>query len=131
MEEDKFLGSERRKCRRLKDNVFIFGNLTSSSTEEFKAFTRNISAGGLMFDTEKDIPQDARLGLEIYQPRDRRKTVIFSTSVLARVVWERKIEKDNFEETENKYRIGIEFLEIKEEDRKRIAMYVEEHPLEK
>lgn len=126
MEGDKSLGSEMRKYHRLKDNVFIFGNLTSNPNEEFKAFTRDISAGGLMFETEKDIPQDMRLDLEIYQPSDRRKTMVFSIPVLARVVWTRGIEKDNLEEGENKYRIGIEFLEIKEEDRQRVAKFINE-----
>lgn len=125
MEGNKSSSSERRKYPRLKDNVFIFGNLTSNPTGEFKAFTRDISAGGLMFETEKDIPQDMRLDLEIYQPRDRRKSMIFSIPVLTKIVWKRKIEKDNFEQGENKYRVGIEFSEIKEEDRKIIAKYVE------
>lgn len=115
MGEDKFSGSEKRKCPRLKDNVFIFGNLTSlNPTGEFKAFTRDISAGGLMFETEKDIPQDMRLDLEIYQPIDPRKIIFFSTFAKAKVIWSRKIDKDNFEEGENKYRVGAEFLEVNE-----------------
>ncbi len=126
MEGDKSFGSERRKHPRLKDNVFIFGNLTSSPTEEFKVFTSDISAGGLMFDTEKDISQDVRLGLEIYQPRDRRKSMIFSILVSAKIAWKKKIEKENFEPGENRHRIGIEFLELKEEDREKIAKYVED-----
>lgn len=126
MEGNKSLGSERRKYSRLKDNVFIFGDLNSNPTEEFKVFTSDISAGGLMFDTEKDIPQDVKLDLEIYQPRDRRKSMIFSIPVSAKIVWKREIEKENFEQGENRYRIGIEFLELKEEDRERIAKYVVE-----
>lgn len=127
MEEDKSSNSEKRKYHRLKDNVFIFGDLTSSPSEEFKAFTEDISAGGLMFKTERDILKDTRLSLEIYQPRDGRKSMIFSIPVLARVAWIREIEKDNFEDGENKYRVGIEFSEIKEEDRQKIIKYVEEN----
>ncbi|MDP2789327.1 MAG: PilZ domain-containing protein [bacterium] len=117
---------ERRRFSRLKDNIFIFGNLRLNPIEEFKVFTSDISAGGLMFDTEKDIPQDVRLDFEIYQSRDRRKSMIFSIPVSAKIVWKREIEKENFEQGENRYRIGIEFLELKEEDRERIAKYVEE-----
>ncbi len=126
MEEGKFLGPERRKYDRFKDKVFIFGNFRLNPTEEFKAFTEDISAGGVMFETEKDIPQDMRLGLEIYQPKDRQKNMVFAIPVLTKIVWKRKIEKEIFEPGENRYRIGIEFLEIKEEDRERIAKYVEE-----
>lgn len=126
MAEERILKSERRKYSRLKDNVFIFSNLTSSPTKEFKAFTLDISAGGLMFETEKALPQDMRLDLEIYQPRDRRKSVIFSIPVLAKIVWKKEVEKEDFQQGENRHRIGIEFLELKEEDRKRIAKYVKE-----
>ncbi len=131
MEEGKFLGPERRKYDRFKDKVFIFGNFRLNLTEEFKAFTGDISAGGVMFETEKDIPQDMRLGLEIYQPKDRQKNMVFAIPVLTKIVWKRKIEKENFEPGENRYRIGIEFLEIKEEYRERIAKYVEEGIYEK
>lgn len=127
MEGNKSWSSERRKYPRLKDNVFIFGDLTSNPTEEFKAFTEDISAGGLMFETERDIPQDTRLDLEIYQPRDGRKSMIFSIPALARVVWIREIEKNNFEDGENKYRVGIEFSQIKEENKQKIIKYVEKN----
>ena len=125
MERDKSSSSERRKYPRLKDNIFILGNLRSGS-EEFKAFTRDINVGGLMFETERDISEESELELEIYQPANRQKNIIFSIPVLAKMVWKREIEKENFEQGENRYRIGIEFLELKEEDRGRIAKYVEE-----
>lgn len=79
-----------------------------------------------MFEIERDIPQDSGLELEIYQPVGRYKRMIFSIPVLAKVIWIRQIEKDNFEAGENKYKIGIEFSEIKEEDRQRITKYLEE-----
>ena len=125
MEKDKFPDLERRKFSRFRDNIFIFGNLKSSPTEKFKAFTEDISAGGLTFETERDVPKMSELELEIYQPMDCEKRVIFSIPLLAKVKWTRIIEKDNFEQGENKHRVGIEFSEIKEEDRKIIAKYVE------
>lgn len=125
MEKDKFPDLERRKFSRFRDNIFIFGNLRSSPTEKFKAFTEDISAGGLMFETERDVPKMSELELEIYQPLDCEKRVIFSISLLAKVKWTRIIEKDNFQQGENKHRVGIEFSELKEEDRKIIAKYVE------
>ncbi len=117
---------EKRRFSRLKDNIFIFGNLRSNPIEEFKALTKDISAGGLMLETERDISEESELELQIYQPMDSDKRVIFSLPVLGKVKWSTKIEKNNFEDGENKYRIGVEFSEIKEEDRQRIANYVEE-----
>lgn len=125
MERNKSSSSERRKYPRLKDNVFIFGNLTSSSTEEFKVITRDISAGGLMFELERDIPKESELELEIYQPGNRDKTIFFSIHSLARVAWIKRLE-GNLEQGENKYRMGIEFLEIKQEDRQRVAKFISE-----
>ncbi len=117
---------ERRRFSRLKNNIFIFGNLRLNPIEAFKALTKDINAGGLMFETESDISEESELELQIYQPMDSDKSVIFSIFVLGKVKWTTKIENDNFEEGENKYRIGIEFSEIKEEDRQRITTYVEE-----
>lgn len=125
LKEDKSLSLERRKIPRLKDKVFIFGNLRQNPAEEFKAFSEDISAGGLMFETERAFPVQDKLELEMYQPMAHDKGIIFSIPVLAKVAWMRRIEKNNFEPGENKYRVGIEFSEIKEKDRKLIAAYVE------
>ncbi len=127
MREDKFPDLERRKFTRLRDNIFIWGNLKSDPIREFKAFTEDISAGGLMFETERDISKDKELEFQIYQPVLRRKRIIFSIPVLAKIIWTRKIDKDKFEEGENKYRVGIKFLEIGEENRQRIAKYIDEN----
>ena len=126
MEIDKPSGLERRGFPRLKENIFLFYRLHLSSSDEFKAVIYNISGGGLMFETERDIPPGTKLLLEIYQPIKQSKNMILSVSVLAKIIWQRKIEKDDFEKGENKYKVGVEFTEIKEEDRQRIAKYVEE-----
>lgn len=126
-ERDKFLSFERRKFPRLKENIFILYRLESAPSDKFnKAFTNNISARGLMFEGETNIPAGTKLELEIYQPIKRSKTVILSIPAFAEVIWIRNIEKQNSELGENKYRIGIEFLEIKQQDRKKIVKYIEE-----
>jgi c-di-GMP-binding flagellar brake protein YcgR len=126
--------SERRKFPRLKDNIFFFGNLSPNSINlmpdligGFKAITKNICAGGLMFEMDKNIIKKGdKLELDIYQPINRDKTMIFSIPVLAKVIWTKKREKEHFENGENKYKIGTEFLEIDAEHRQKIARYIEE-----
>jgi len=130
MQKDGYLGPERRRYPRIKDNNFILGVLEESSPVRFKALACNIGAGGLMFETDRDIPRKSKLKLELYQPTRSDKKIIFSIPVLARVIWKRKIRQDNFEPGENTYRIGVQFLEIKEEDRNRISKYVQEINLE-
>ncbi len=131
MEGNRISSLEKRKFPRLKDKVFIFGNLRLNPIEEFKALTKDISAGGLMFGTERDIHKGCQLEIEVYHPINRDKIIIFSVPVLAKVVWIREIEKDNFEEGENRYKIGVQFTEIKEEDRKIIATYIQTRTSEK
>lgn len=134
MKIDSSPNSERRKFTRLEDNIFFFGNLSSDSINlmpdsigGFKTFTRNICAGGLMFEMDNNIIKESdKLELEIYQPINRDKTMIFSIPVLAKVIWTKKIEKEHFKNGENKYQIGIGFLEIEEEHEQKIAEYIKE-----
>lgn len=119
-----YTGSERRGSPRLNDNIFIFSHL--DSIEKFDALTKNINADGLMFEFNRDILPDMKLKMEIYQPTCSCKSRVCSISVLARVAWTRKIEKNCFEEGENQRMVGVEFLEIKEEDRQRIMKYAKE-----
>lgn len=116
--------AERRKFPRVGDNIFILGSLKANHAAEFKAFTRDISGGGLMFETDRDIPAGSELELEIYQPSGREKEVFFSIHAVAKVAWIKGIAKDTFEEGENRYQVGVEFSEIKEEDRQRIVNFV-------
>jgi c-di-GMP-binding flagellar brake protein YcgR len=131
MEIHRYPDLERRNFPRLKDNIFIFGNLMSTPSKGFKAFTKDIGAGGLMFETERYISLSDKFELEIYLPLNRSKCMILSLPVLAKALWRKKIKKEKFEEGENKYVVGIEFLEIKEEDSGKIAKYVEEDVLTK
>lgn len=126
MGSDRYSHLERRKFLRLKDNIFIFGKLSLSPIEEFKAITNDISAGGLMFELERDIPKESKLELEIYQPGNPNKTIFFSIHCLARVAWTKKLERENLEQGENKYRIGMELLGLKQEDRQRVTKFIDE-----
>lgn len=126
MGRNEFLGLEKRKFSRLKDNIFIFCRSGSTSSGEFKAITCDISGGGLMFETERDITPGSKLELEIYQPIKCSKSMICSVSVLAKVIWMKRIEKVSFEKGENKYKLGVEFTGIEKEDREKIANYIEE-----
>lgn len=120
------LGLERRKFPRLKDDIFVFCRSEPTYSDEFKAITCDISGGGLMFETERDITPGSKLELEIYQPTKCSKSMICSVPVLGKVIWMKRIEKASFEKGENKYNLGVEFIEIEKEDREKIANYIEE-----
>ena len=130
---------ERRTFPRIEDNIFIFANLSTPTnklrrtvTGVFKAFTKNIGAGGLMFETERNIIEKGnKLEMEIYQPLKPDKTLVYSMSALANVMWTKKIEKEHFENGENKYQVGVEFLEIRGQDRQKIVKYINKVVAEK
>jgi c-di-GMP-binding flagellar brake protein YcgR len=121
----KFPKVERRRYKRIKDNLYASCFVRPNSNTKFKAVTCNISPGGLMFESEGNIAKGSELKIDIHQPVDSDKKMIFSIPVKAKVIWTKKIDKIHFERGENRYKIGIKFLRIKEKDRKRIAGYIE------
>ncbi|MFC1698714.1 PilZ domain-containing protein [Candidatus Omnitrophota bacterium] len=118
--------SEKRRQSRLNDNVFLSYRVQKKLLGEFKAVTRNISSAGLMFEAEKDFYPDQDLTLEIYQPVNRFKTLIYVIPATARVVWTNKIRQGFFELGENRYRMGVEFTKISPQDKAVIMRYVQE-----
>ena len=129
MKKDTVQNLEKRKFPRVKDNVFIRYLSGSSSYPKARAVASDISAGGLMFETEENIIPGGELKMDLYQPVKRSKNMLFAISVLAKVIWRTTIPKDNFEQGKNSYRLGLKFLEIKEKDREIISSYVAETAL--
>jgi c-di-GMP-binding flagellar brake protein YcgR len=121
MDEEINITPERRRCRPLEDNIFMTYRFKSLF---LKAITQNISGSGLMFEGEKKISIGDILDIELYQPTDTPKTMIFMISLNAKVIWIKRIKRSLFEEGENKYRIGVCFTDISSNDRDRINQYV-------
>jgi len=115
---------EKRKFPRLKDNIFVFCRSGPTFSDEFKAITCDMSGGGLMFETERDITPESKLELEIYQPSVKYKDLIFLLSAQAKVIWVKKKEDASRMIGTNKYQIGMEFVKIEKEDKDRIIEYV-------
>lgn len=120
--EDIIKGSERRDFPRAADNIFI--SYRSNSARLFKAITEDVGGGGLMFESERKIPVGTTLDMEICQPVNSFKTLIYVIPVAVKVVWTRRIKYDFLEMGENEYRIGVSFLKIAGGDRKKIIDYV-------
>ncbi|MDD5773799.1 MAG: PilZ domain-containing protein [bacterium] len=125
MEENK--NFENRRDQRSGKNLFIFYKLKSDTPDKSMAITCNISGNGLMFETERDIFKDEIIDLEIYQPFNQCKSIYLSIPVKSKVAWIEKICKNNFHEGENKFKVGMEFIEINKEDRKKIVKYIEKN----
>jgi c-di-GMP-binding flagellar brake protein YcgR len=91
-----------------------------------KAFTRDISAGGLCFETEQPITARTVLSLEIYQPLRKPEGRILSIPVQAKVKWVISTNTATRYQGSNKYRLGVEFVKIGGRERKEIAGYVKD-----
>ena len=118
---------EKRKFFRVREDMLMLYSLAADPYTEFKAIVCDISAGGLRFATEMSIVPQTKLILEVFHALSYDKTTIFSIPVKAQTVWIRKIIKEKpCCEGENFYEVGAKVVEIREEDRRRIAQYAEE-----
>lgn len=118
---------EQRKFPRIKEHIFAHCQfMKRKDTNIIKGFTNNISAGGLMFETDKRIfPRDV-FNLEIYQPARQWRRKLIAIPILAKVKRVTKISPVNKQKGANKYRVGVEFIEVDNSQRKAIAEYVKE-----
>jgi hypothetical protein len=80
-----------------------------------------------MFEIDKLIQVGSVLNLEIYQPSNfYKEDVVFSIPAQARVVWINKKEDTSKKDEDNKYKVGVEFVEIGERERNVMAGYVQD-----
>jgi c-di-GMP-binding flagellar brake protein YcgR len=110
---------ERRKYPRLEKGEYVFYQVEDNQRTEL-GITEDISAGGLRFETDKELFPSSIITLEIYESADIDKQLIFSMSVLAKVVWTRKMS------LAEKYEVGVKFMEIMKKDRNRIRKYIDQ-----
>ena len=121
-----YVGPERRKSQRIESRFFVLHRLEAGETFGIsKAIGQNMNVAGLMFEMENDVLAGDILYLEIYIPSDVYGFTIFSIPVQAKVVWVNRKENESKEPGGNKYQIGVEFIEIENEDRSKIIDYVE------
>lgn len=119
---------ERRRFPRLNEYIFILCQfMEKEKMNIIKGFTANISAGGLMFETDRFISADCVFILEIYQPLGRSRREISAISTSAKVKWIMQIDNAEKYEGSNRYRIGVKFIDINDGDRKAITEYVQDN----
>ena len=78
-----------------------------------------------MFEKENSFHAGTVLYLEIYLQSNPTEDTIYSTPNKAKVIWVNRKENASKELGSNKYQIGLEFIEMKTEDRERIIEYAE------
>ncbi len=109
---------ESRRFPRLDIPVDIeYGIFKKESSQEGKAVTKNISAGGICLIVYEKIEIDTILDI-----RSNLKDINYIIKARGKVVWNSYFTtmSDNIAH----YDLGIEFVEIKDEDRQKLSQYV-------
>lgn len=112
-----FAGQERRKYPRLEEKMPLVYQ-TFDILEGKTSSTKNISGGGLCFETEIAVCQGDVLWIQIHKAIDSGLTRRAPIYAIAKVCWVSEIGTERYES-------GLEFIDIKDRDRDEIASHVE------
>jgi c-di-GMP-binding flagellar brake protein YcgR len=117
--EEVWLGEERRKSVRVSSRLEVVYSYDKKSKYIKRAYTENISNGGLKMLAEEKLETNAPLVLEIHTPGSDRP-------ILARgeVVWVDETPRSG-ERGRRVYGAGIKFTDLKQLDKDRFAHLIE------
>jgi len=105
---EKGKSTERRYPRVKSENIISLKPISASMGKKVLTVSKTIGLGGLMFESEKEMTAGENLDMTLLVER------ILTT---VRVVWVEKLE-------EGKWTVGVEFMDINEEDRTRLLDYL-------
>jgi len=108
---------EKRKFARLNTSVDVqYSVLEKKPKKELKTKTKDISAGGICIIANEQLEVENLLGISIYLAGES-----MPITAKGRVVWTKSFQmgKQN-----QHYDVGVEFVDISSEDRKKIDQYV-------
>ena len=111
---------EKRKFVRLSALVDVIYS-KRAITEKETSITRNISQGGICLIAYDELNERDVLDLKLYLPGENSPI-----QATGKVVWVKEFIIGSIEEGK-RYDVGIEFMDIKEEDANRVNKYVFSH----
>ncbi len=109
--------SDRRKYPRAKEEARLLYQEPKGLQVE-NSVTKNISGGGVCFETEIYVPPATVMEIQINKPIAGLRATL-PMRINAKVIWIRQAET-------GKYKIGLKFIAIKEVHREEIAKNVQE-----
>lgn len=105
---------DKRRFKRIGSSVPIqYKNLRTATDLPAGSITRNLSEGGVCFQTSKFISLACRLVVEISIPSSAKPI-----KAISKVAWIRKVPSSD------QYELGNQFLEITKEDKNQILNFV-------
>ena len=115
--------TERRRCPRLGEELLIACR-SRNHVHTAVYFTRNLSGGGLMFESPASVSSDTTLDIECYTPIGCEKQTMQHMRMGAQVRWTREIPEACGYEGSNRYTVGVAFDQIDPADQVCLDEYV-------
>lgn len=116
---------ERRRFGRLNERIFIrYWLAQRAGATVYESFAGNISAGGLCFECERSMRTDTHLALELYQPLKGAAGRFLCIAARGQVRWAARNDTRPIYKGANNYLAGVEFVQIRRDERKQVATYV-------
>ncbi len=113
---ERYTDIERRKYPRLEEEILLVYKLAESAKIE-SCSTKDISGGGVSFETDVPASVGDIIWVEINKPARNGSGRLLTVYSFVQVRWVKRISKDRYE-------VGVEFTDMKEEDRNQIISYV-------
>ena len=110
-------GSERRRYPRAKEEAGLLYQKPKGSEIE-DSITKDISGGGVCFETEIYVPPATVMEIQINKPIGGLRATL-PMRINAKVIWIRQAET-------GRYKMGLEFIDIKEVHREEITKNVQD-----
>lgn len=120
-QKGKYFGVEKRKFPRIRASVVEYCPIGNVESKQL-SFTEDLGAGGMRIFCSQDFKIDTLLLLKIYLPLEKEPI-----EAKARVIWSRQSHFLDKNTEEKNYDVGVEFIEIDEEDRQSIFEYTQNH----
>ncbi len=108
----RLLQQDKRKCERVELAVIVYYRLPGYTEWQGPFSSVNIGGSGLSFILGKEIAKHAEIELRIILPQDPQRPI----EVKGEVVWVSPFE--------NRYRLGIRFFKMREDDRRRFISHI-------
>jgi PAS domain S-box-containing protein len=112
-----YIGSEIRRFKRVNCRAEI--ELTFSKDETELSQTVDISKGGLCFMSRHQLETDSSVRIRLKLPRSKKRL-----EIKGRVAWNKDIEKESEPEDPFRYKIGLEFIGIRDKERAQLSRLI-------
>lgn len=108
----RLLRQDKRKCERVELSVIVYYRFPDEVDWHGPFTSVNIGGNGISFILSKEIPAHTELNLRLVLPQDPQRPI----EVRGEIVWVNPFN--------DRYRLGVRFFKMREDDRRRFVSYI-------